>query len=107
MAKKSDEPVKSSQLENLPPWDLNTDAIKDEKEAKEAEELMTKWLDGLQKDLAELFSKNGIDTFELDFIHKGTKTPILLTKGNSYVIAKLALHAANETRKRVENELKL
>jgi hypothetical protein len=107
MAKKSDGPVKVSQLESLPPWELNTDAIKDEESAKKAEECMHKWLEELQKSLHELFSKNGIDTFELDFIHKGTKTPILLTKGNSYIVAKLALHAATETKKRVEEELRM
>ena len=101
----SNEPEKQSQLKSLPPWELNTDNIKDEESAKKAEAQMNEWLEKLQKDLHELFTKNGIETFELDFIHIGTKTPILLTKGHNYIVAKLALHAATETKKRVEEEL--
>jgi len=116
MAKKSEpkpeptqEPTqeKESQLKNLPPWDIDPETFKGEEDAKLAQEQMNKWLEEFQKDLSQLLEKNGISVFTLDFLHKGSRTPILLTRGNSYVVAKLSKHAAIETKARVEHELSL
>jgi len=98
---------KESQLKNLPPWDIDPETFQGEEDAKLAQERMNKWLEEFQKDLSQLLEKNGISVFTLDFLHKGSKTPILLTRGNSYVVAKLAKHAAIETKTRVEQELSL
>jgi len=92
-------------IDSLHPWEIDFRNLKDPKEKEKVELVMTKWTEGLRKDLAELLTKNGITVFELGFIHQGTKGTMLIANGGIFDTAKLAVAVTRELRGRVAEQL--
>lgn len=97
--------VESTHNESLPPWLLNPEDIKDPEQKKLAEDLVKTWMSTFKKDLHALLSKNGLKTFQMSFIHPGTKHPIILSAGMDYWCCRLAVHAAKTLKEQIDNEL--
>jgi hypothetical protein len=92
-------------IDSLPPWEIDFRNLKDPKEREKVELVMTKWTDGLRKDLAELLAKNGITVFELGFVHPGSKGTMLIANGGIFDTAKVAVAVTRELRGRVAEQL--
>ena len=94
-----------SLLDNLHPSKINWGNISDDNQKKIAQEAIDKWIDTLHKDVSELLGKHGITKYQLSFLHEGSRSPMLIVRGNTYDAAKLAVVAARSLRDRVTDEL--
>jgi hypothetical protein len=96
----------SAQKEGLPPWAINLDTLKDPQQAAAAQRAIDIWIEKLQKDLHELFSKNGITIWQLAFLQNGSRLPILMSKGHRYHTFRLAAYAQSSLEKQMIKEAK-
>lgn len=96
-----DAPIKKS----LPPWEIDTSTIQDPEEKKEAQVEINKWADQLSEDLHVLLAKNGIEVYELSFLHEGSRKPMLLYRGHEFMTCKLACFARDKLKAQVDEQL--
>lgn len=92
-------------LDSLHPSRINLDDIKDKSEKEQAKEIINKWYDNFSKELHELFAKNHLDIYEICFYHPGAKAPMLICRGRTYHVARLASAAHHEMKGRLNEEL--
>ena len=91
--------------DNLKPWDIAITKTSDPKDIEAAKKILDAWLEDMQKDVSELFAKNGITIYQITILHPGTKSPMFMLSGSNYLTARLAVAAARELRGRVAEEL--
>lgn len=92
---------------DLPPWQIDLSKITDENERNIAQETIDQWIQNLQKDVSDLFTKNGLRVYQISFLHEGTKTPILLSKGSNFLCCRLAAYGHKALKDQVDKELTL
>lgn len=92
---------------DLPPWQINLPQITNVEDQKEAERKIDIWIEKLQKDIYDLFSKNGIQTYQMSFVHEGSKIPLMLKRGSNYMACKLATESYKVLKNQVDNELSI
>jgi hypothetical protein len=90
---------------SLPPWEIDTSVIQDPKEKKEAQAEINKWADQLSEDLHVLLTKNGIEVYELSFLHEGSRKPMLLYRGHEFMVCRLACFARDKLKAQVDEQL--
>ena len=89
---------KSSLIENLHPCEINIESYTDPEQKEIAEKKLDEWMDKLKKDISELLQKNGVNIYQMSFLHKGTQSAPLIKNGSNYITTKLALAAYRELR---------
>lgn len=92
-------------LVSFPPHLLDLSKITDNAERERGKEIITQWVDAVIKEVHQTFAKHGVETFQICFVHKGSKTPVSHSTGSSYTGAKLAATARNEFKARLDQEL--
>ncbi len=90
--------------DNLNPWEIDPSKITDKKAQEEAEIVIHKWAETLDKELSALLSKNGINIYEFGFIHRATNSPMHIVKGNLYTVTKLTKVTYSELKSRLDKE---
>ena len=91
--------------DNLKPWDIALTKDSNPKDIETAKKILDPWLENMQKDISEIFAKNGITIYQITILHPGTKSPMFMLSGSNFLTAKLAVAAARELRGRVAEEL--
>lgn len=103
----SDEKLTSHSFKDLHPSEIAWLDIKDEESKKNAQAIIDKWVEEVQKDVSHLLRKHHITKYQLSFLHEGSKTPMLLTQGTLYEVTKLSVVAARQLRNRVAEDLSI
>lgn len=96
-----------SQIKPLPPWGIDLESCKTDDEIKNGEKAFNSWLETISKEVHEILKKHDVNAYQISFKHPCIQIPIVLAKGHSYTVTKLAAHATMMLKERVDQELKI
>jgi hypothetical protein len=94
-------------LDNLKPQHINWPKIEDNDIRNKAEKIIDEWLNTIHKDISELLEKHDLTVYQISFIHPGTKTPILLTRGDLLQTAILAATATRQLKTQIDERIQV